>query len=90
MVMAVLWLAVLALTLVATTKATRTASGMSFYENTWFEFMVSIVPNRWVDPTGQRFWMSTWPGGTKCIAGVNVPVAGRQITFHLLRWSWTG
>ena len=83
-------LAVVALTIIATTKTTKTTSGMTFYQNTTFKFMVSVVPDRWVDITGQRFWVATWLGGTKCIAGVNIPVARRQITFSLLRWSWRG
>jgi hypothetical protein len=80
----------LLLIIIATTKTTKTTSGMSFYENTTFKFMVSVVPDTWVDPAGQRFWVTTWPGGTKCIAGVNIPVARRQLTFNLLRWSWRG
>lgn len=83
-------LAVVGLTVTATTKTTKTTSGMTFYENTTLKFMVSVVPDRWVDFTGQRFWVATWPGGEKCIAGVNIPIARREITFSLLRWSWRG
>lgn len=83
-------LVVVALAVIVTTKTTKKAGGMTFYENTTLKFMVSVVSDRCVDPTGQRLWAATWPGGTKCIAGVNVPFAGRQITFHLLRWSWRG
>lgn len=81
----------LLLIIIATTKTTKTTIGMSVmsvYENTTFKFMVSVVPDTWVHPTGQRFWVGTWPGGTKCIAGVNIPVAHHQLTFNLLSWSW--
>jgi len=47
---------------------------MAFRENTTFKFTVSVVPDKWVDPAGRRFWVATWPDGAKCIAGVNVPV----------------
>jgi len=81
---------VLALIAIVPTKTTRRTRGMTFYENTTFKFMVSVVPDKWVDPTGHRFWVAQWPTGAKCVAAVNVPVAGRQVTFNLLRWSWRG
>jgi hypothetical protein len=77
------------LVLIGTTRTTKTC-GMTFYENATLKFKVSVVPDRCVDPTGQRFWVAIRPGETKCIAGVNIPVAHRQITFSLLRWSWRG
>lgn len=86
----VLALTIFAVVVIATTKTTKTTSGMRFYENTTFKFMISIVPDKSVDPSGQRFWVAMWPGSAKCIAGVNIPVAGRQFTFQVLRWSWRG
>lgn len=86
----VISLVAVTLVVIATTKTTITTDGMRVYENTDLKFMVSVVPDEWVDPTNQRFWISTWPGGTKCIAGVNIPIAGRQVTFNILRWSWKG
>ena len=70
---------------VASTTKTRTTMGMRFYENTTLKFAVSVVPHQWVDPSGQRFWAATWPGGNKCIAGVSIPLTHRQFTFQLLR-----
>ena len=79
----------LTVAVIATTKTTHTL-GMTFYENTRFKFMVSVVPNDAVDITGQQFWVATWPTGVKCVAGINVPLHGRQVTIQLLRWSWRG
>ena len=81
-------LAALPALVIGTTHETKTQSGMRFYENTKFKFMISAVPDSCVDPECQRFWANTWPTGVKCIAGINVPFARRQFTFHVLRWSW--
>lgn len=58
------------------------------YENTTFKFMVTAAPDSWVDVSCQRVWANVWPGGSKCVAGFNLPMAGYQVQFALLRWSW--
>ena len=83
-------LAALVVVVTSTTKTKTTPCGTRFYENTTLKFQVSVVPHQWVDPSGQRCWIATWPGGTKCVAGVSIPLSGRQFTFQLLRWSWKG
>lgn len=82
-------LAILVIIVASTTKTKTTIGGARFYENTTLKFQVSVVPHQWVDPSGQRLWIATWQG-TKCVAGVSVPLARRQFTFQLLRWSWRG
>ena len=82
-------LLILAFVIIASTRTTKTR-GMTFYENTTFKFMISVVPNDAVDTTGQRFWVATWPDGVKCVAGINVPLPRQQFTLQLLSWSWKG
>ena len=86
----VLSLAVIAFGGVVTTKTTEFTRGMTVWENTTLKFQVSVIPDGLVASTERRFWAATWADGTKSVAGVNVPVAGRQITFQLLSWSWKG
>ena len=88
--LALLGVALVMVVIIVSTTKTKTTMGMRFYENTTFKFMVSIVPHEAVHPSGQRFWVATWPGNTKCVAGVGVPLAHRQFTFHILRLSWRG
>ena len=87
-ILSALFLGVVALTFIATTKTTKTIGGSMYYENTTLKFMLSVKPNSCVDPSNHRFWIANWPGGSKLVAGVNVPLAGRQVTFSLMRWSW--
>jgi hypothetical protein len=82
--------AVACLLLFVTTTVNRPMPGLVFYENDTFKFMVSLVTNEAVDVGGQRFWVRVWPGGTKCVAGVNFPLPGQQFTIQVLRWSWRG
>jgi len=76
--------------LLVVTTVSRPMPGLAFYENTTLKFMVSVVANEAVDVSGQRFWFRVWPDGPKCAAGVNFPLPGRQLTIHVLRWSWSG
>src|SRR5947209_12399337 len=74
-----LGMVVLAIVVIVTTRTTKTL-GVTFYENTTFKFQLSVIPNDAVDIRGQRFWAATWPGGVKCVAGINVPLSNRQFT----------
>ncbi len=70
------------------TTRNRSVRDMLVFENTVFRFMVTVTLDSWVDPSGRRFWASTWPTGSKCFAGMNVPSLGHQVGFRILRWSY--
>jgi hypothetical protein len=79
--------AALALVTMATTR-NFSSGDHKVYENTTLNFMITVVPDEWVDASCRGWWANTWPGASKCVAGLNVPVAGHQVKFAVLRWNW--
>ena len=81
---------VLATVAVVTMATTRNFSSgdHKVYENTTLNFMITVVPDKWVDASCRGWWANTSPGASKCVAGFNVPVAGHQVKFAVLRSNW--
>jgi hypothetical protein len=76
-----------AVVMMATTR-NLSSGDHKVFENTTLNFMITVVPDEWVDVSCRRWWANVWPGGSKCVAGFNVPVAGHQVKFAVLRWNW--